>query len=1262
MIARFKVVLGMAILVCALATSAPLQAGVLRGAVARPAAPENDIPQQVPISSVADYMLDLPMERWDWDTGIGTRGLMAAWEATDDEQYFDAVRAWVDGFVARGLPPITHPNQALPGIATLMLYEETGQEKYLAAGQQLATYLLHNAPRTDAGALYHYEDQLWIDTTFMTGPFLARFSRITGDPRYAAFAVEQFLLHAERLQDPDTGLFYHGWDESEDSHMSGAFWLRGNGWGMAAGVELLDQLSAGHPARADIARILARQAAGLIPLQDESGLWHTVADQPDFYLETSGTAAIGYAMLRGLEQGWLAPRDGAPAALRALHGVRAKIESNGAVADVSDGTGVAPTLADYNGIAHANAQLWGQALTLLLLTQRPYGFELTAASSLILEPGETRSTDLTIANAYGPLPEISLKLLGELEGLTSSFSKPEPRTFFGTTLHSRLTVTTTSATPVGAHALEVAATAGELERMAPLTLRVATSAAHVRLPFVARQRDDRPAVARVTDEPGDEWQPTLAADGRLAFASNRSGTWHVYVQQSGLAPRRLTVPLSLEEDRPLFAADGRLALSARTEHGNWDAFIFGGRPENWFPLGNPASNELHPAIAPDGNSMVYVSDVSGNWEVYVIELQALDPRLTFHVAADRVPAWSPDGQEIIFRSEWQGNSDVYVMDTQGQQLRRLTDHAAADAWPSFSPDGQWILFQSDRAGSNDVYVMDRQGGRVTRLTTHPGEDLTPAWTPDGEHILFASDRDGDLDIYQMRFRPPQFRLDYPDHALANDMWQAVRSFVAAHRPADTFPAYGSDAGGPSKANAEYNVEAACHDFPDMPDLFGAGAHHASCGVSVANYLGLYHAVRARQLGAADDVAWAQYYLDVALDRFAEFVYGPADSPTGTSYRDTLAAIWQNPLRAVDTTLVADLLREQGALDSARQARTAELLSGVVRAWYGEFWLTEQHPTTGVPFTTRTAPDVEAYSLDGHQVVATFPWTFEWDADKGNTPAEEVAWMGSGVMLATRALGGMLDDGETITAAARHYVDFALTYNRPDPTHGGTVRTLNSETTGGEYGQRRYWLENHAADMPSLPYIGFAWQSINDALLGSPLGQQTPWPELVPDEAQWRILLQSAGETLRAADGTFLVDFTPGAGIGFNLADFPAWWAPCAAGEPGRQYVKYSGPASDSDLFLSEIGHPAGVDLVPAGWAIMRLAAERGDVASYAVWQDRLNRILDEYVSNPPDPRWAACKTAPYVSDNPGYHWARLLSVYLHGFLGASGYQVNAWTP
>ncbi|MBS1251921.1 MAG: hypothetical protein MAG451_00955 [Anaerolineales bacterium] len=551
------------------------------------------------------------------------------------------------------------------------------------------------------------------------------------------------------------------------------------------------------------------------------------------------------------------------------------------------------------------------------------------------------------------------------------------------------------------------------------------------------------------------------------------------------------------------------------------------------------------------------------------------------------------------------------------------------------------------------------------------DDLLAVRRPDRNavrrHILFASDRDGDLDIYRMAFTPPVTPALYPNHEIARRVWQAVERFLEVYPPSDIYPGYADEAGGPSAANARANVEAACHDFPDLPELFGEGAHRRACYEWVAGYLGLYHATSAwRDPTKANDefaehAVWAQHYLDVQLDHLATFVYGPADSPSGESHRDTLAAIWQNPLRAVNTSIFADLLYKQGLLTTEQQARVEELLSGITRAWYAEFWETGEHPNPGTPFTTQSAPETEAFSLEGHQVVSEKPWTFHWDADKGNTNAEEVSWMGAGITLATRILGDRMSDAGQIYDAARHYVDYAVSYNRPDPIHGGTIRTLNAESSGGAYGQREYWIENHASDMPSIPYAGWTWGFIHTGLLASDLGEQRPWTELAPNDEQWDVLLRSAGESMRAADGTFLIDFTPGHGIGFNLDNFPAWTMPCGQGEAGKQYVRYDGRAGGPELYISEIGHPAGLDLLLAGWPVRRSAHHRGDESSYGVWEGRLDRILDEYATTPPNPHWAVCKTAPYVSSNAGYHWGRMLAVYMQAYLGASGYEVDAWT-
>ena len=478
----------------------------------------------------------------------------------------------------------------------------------------------------------------------------------------------------------------------------------------------------------------------------------------------------------------------------------------------------------------------------------------------------------------------------------------------------------------------------------------------------------------------------------------------------------------------------------------------------------------------------------------------------------------------------------------------------------------------------------------------------------------------------------------------------------------------------SRSLAEANVAAACHDFPDLPMDFGPGAHRESCREAVATYLGLWHASRAARKvvhptppSADPDLAWAGVYLDVEQQSLARFVYGPEEYPDGDGgYRDTLAAVWQNPLRMASSVLLADVLRRQGALNPAQATATRELASGVARAWYASWWQTGVQPSTGVTLVTRNADDVapaQVESLSGRDVMPRFHHTLRWDADHGNSPAEEVAWLGAGVLMATRVLSGGLPAAEraAITAAASHYVDFAIAYDRIDRLHGGRhVRTLNAETTGGAYGQRRYWIENHTPDTPSIPYVGAAWHFIGLGLMASPQGSMRPWAELVPDEAHWRVMRASAEETMLAPDGTPLVDFRPGRGIGYRLAAFPKWTMPCRTYVPGRIYVQLDQEHSGQPVYVSEVGMPAGIDLVGAAWPLLRLAISQRDVEAYDRWRFLLGAITTEYATQPPDPTWPRCQVTPYSSSNAAYHWARMEATLAVASFGAAGWGVEEW--
>jgi hypothetical protein len=260
------------------------------------------------------------------------------------------------------------------------------------------------------------------------------------------------------------------------------------------------------------------------------------------------------------------------------------------------------------------------------------------------------------------------------------------------------------------------------------------------------------------------------------------------------------------------------------------------------------------------------------------------------------------------------------------------------------------------------------------------------------------------------------------------------------------------------------------------------------------------------------------------------------------------------------------------------------------------------------------------------------------------------------MLAARVLGERLPDGPDLHRAGSHYIDYSLVFDRPDELRDQLVRTLNAETAGGPYGQNELWVENHAPDVPSIPYMGAAWHFVGLSLAAA----GGPWPSLAPSDAEWQVLRESAERTLHAPDGTLLVDLSRGGGIGYSMDQHGAWATECGRPAEGRPYVAAPAGTDGRHVYVSEIGHPGGFDILMAGWPLLLLAAERGDAATYDIWDRRLSRVAEEYMSRPPRLEWANCNVAPYVSTNPGYHWARMTAAFSFSYLGLSGYSVESW--
>lgn len=310
---------------------------------------------------------------WEWTQGVGLFGLWKLFCREKKEKYLDILKSYYDRQLTIGFPAL-NVNTAAPYLAMSFLAEYTGEEKYMEPCRRAAWEIMEAFPRTREGGFQHKtsdslnEQELWDDTLYMTVLFLANMGRILGEERMVQEAQYQFLLHEKYLCDRKTGLWYHGWTFREQNNFAGAFWGRGNCWVTMAIPELLDIIPCEAPVRRMLIQCLQRQVESLKVYQAENGMWHTLVDDADSYVEASATCGFAYGILKAVRDGLIDPSYRAVAE-RALPAVLDCISGEGVVNQVSYGTPMGRVSKDFYKEIELKPMPYGQAMAMLLLIE-----------------------------------------------------------------------------------------------------------------------------------------------------------------------------------------------------------------------------------------------------------------------------------------------------------------------------------------------------------------------------------------------------------------------------------------------------------------------------------------------------------------------------------------------------------------------------------------------------------------------------------------------------------------------------------------------------------------------------------------------------------------------------------------------------------------------------------------------------------------------------------------------------------------------------
>lgn len=331
--------------------------------------------------AIGYFKRDFGIKEWDWPQGVGLYGLMKVMKAKNNSEYEAFLYDWFKENIKGGLPS-KNINTTTP-LLTLALFNETKKDKeFEVLCIKWAEWLMECLPRTKEGGFQHVtsangdrqgvrlnENEMWIDTLFMTVLFLNKMGQLYDRQDWIDESIHQVLMHIKYLYDTKSGLFYHGWTFTERNNFGGVFWCRGNSWFTVGILEYLEffqgTLNAG--VKQLILDTYKAQVSTLKRLQSKTGLWHTVLDDPTSYEEVSGSAAIAAGILKGIRLGIL-DDSYLECANKAIQAIISNVAEDGTVLNVSGGTGMGYNKEHYKNILIA-PMAYGQSLTILALTE-----------------------------------------------------------------------------------------------------------------------------------------------------------------------------------------------------------------------------------------------------------------------------------------------------------------------------------------------------------------------------------------------------------------------------------------------------------------------------------------------------------------------------------------------------------------------------------------------------------------------------------------------------------------------------------------------------------------------------------------------------------------------------------------------------------------------------------------------------------------------------------------------------------------------------
>ncbi len=162
-------------------------------------------------------------------------------------------------------------------------------------------------------------------------------------------------------------------------------------------------------------------------------------------------------------------------------------------------------------------------------------------------------------------------------------------------------------------------------------------------------------------------------------------------------------------------------------------------------------SERYPRWSPDGKTVAYWSDRSGEYELTLRPADGSGPEksvTTLGPGFRYPPEWSPDSKKLAFIDQ---AMRIRIYDT---ATNRATEIDQSPDWIShpglesfrmlWSPDSRWLTYaRPTKVGNSAIFLYDTRAAKLHQATTGYLNDTQPTFEPEGKYLIYASDREFD---------------------------------------------------------------------------------------------------------------------------------------------------------------------------------------------------------------------------------------------------------------------------------------------------------------------------------------------------------------------------------------------------------------------------------------------------------------------------------------------------------------------------------------